>query len=161
MRVLQARSRTVQGGSKDLEKRFNRCFAQFQDVAFPDRYNAPSQPLQSLNIIAIALDISPELRSPVLGVVPGNCYIAPRTSVPETALNEHRDMPAWKRNIWGPRHTPVQAISVVPGVSQETSDKHFGPGALLSVSSHCGSHQTASGARICHFPGQFGAACIK
>ena len=118
--------------------------------------NAPAVGFERGYVLAVALDVSPELCGPVLHVFLRGRKFAVRASVPEASVHEHADFLAWPGDIGVPRDLPLQTVSAKPCRAQPFAHQELGLGVGALVSLHRLVHREVRGGRCVDSYGAIG-----
>lgn len=107
------------------------------EFAFPDDHDRPPILFQGGGLFRIPFDVPTELRDPVVGVVPGEVWMADRALVPEASVHEHRHLPTGVAYVGMPGGLiPVEPVSGISGLTERPADEQLGFGALAFVALH-------------------------
>ena len=109
--------------------------------------NAPAVSFERSDVLAVALDVSLELRGPVFHVLLRGRKIAVWASVPEASVHEHADFLAWPSDIGVPRDLPLQTVSAKPCRAQTFAHQKFGLGVGALIALHRLVHREVRGGR--------------
>ena len=114
-------------------------------LAFPYHVNAPAVGFECGDVLPVALDVSLELRGPVLHVLLRGRKFAVRASVPEASVHEHADFLAWPGDIGVPCDLPLQTVSAKSRRAQPLAHQKLGLGVGALVSLHRLVHREVRG----------------
>ena len=109
--------------------------------------NAPAVSFERSDVLAVALDVSLELRGPVFHVLLRGRKFAVWASVPEASVHEHADFLAWPSDIGVPRDLPLQTVSAKPCRAQPFAHQKLGLGVGTLVALHRLVHREVRGGR--------------
>ena len=118
--------------------------------------NAPAVGFECGDVLAVALDVSLELRGPVLHVLLRGRKFAVRASVPEASVHEHADFLAWPGDIGVPCDLPLQTVSAKSRRAQPLTHQKLGLGVGALVSLHRLVHREVRGGRCVDSYGAIG-----
>ena len=118
--------------------------------------NAPAVSFERSDVLAVALDVSLELRGPVFHVLLRGRKFAVWASVPEASVHEHADFLAWPSDIGVPRDLPLQTVSVKSRRAQPFAHQKLGLGVGALISLHRLVHREVRGSRCIDSYGSIG-----